>query len=341
MIAKVKQGRMEGLDILKCISCIGVVSLHIFQQGEGDANGIAFFCFGYSIPIFFMVNGYLLLSKKEIRLSYIFQKGLDVILFAFWWNLAWSLFRFVYKGECLNPITETLKNLFLQDGYFYVFWFLGALICVHMTAPILHKILQSKWWWIPLAVLFLICNAVDILSMATTGRTGKALQSFIPQTFRLWTWCFYFYLGGCIAKKGEKVSGLKKCRWIPLAVFFINVVYEYFIGVKIFGINLPEYFYDNILLMIETYFLFTVLYQIKKEQWKNLIIMASSASVGIYPLHVIVINYSWKIYGFQNVVLNAIAVILVFSGSLLAVLAMQKIPLVRRLVNISGVAKKK
>lgn len=42
MIAKVKQGRMEGLDILKCISCIGVVSLHIFQQGEGDANGIAF-----------------------------------------------------------------------------------------------------------------------------------------------------------------------------------------------------------------------------------------------------------------------------------------------------------
>ena len=183
-------------------------------------------------------------------------------------------------------------------------------------------------------MLFLICNAVDILSMATTGRTGKALQSFIPQTFRLWTWCFYFYLGGCIAKKGEKVSGLKKCRWIPLAVFFINVVYEYFIGVKIFGINLPEYFYDNILLMVETYFLFTVLYQIKKEQWKNLIIMASSASVGIYPLHVIVINFSWKIYGFQNVVLNAIAVILVFSGSLLAVLAMQKIPLVRRLIHI-------
>lgn len=52
MIAKVKQGRMEGLDLLKCISCIGVVSLHIFQQGEGDVNRIAFFCFGYSIPIF-------------------------------------------------------------------------------------------------------------------------------------------------------------------------------------------------------------------------------------------------------------------------------------------------
>lgn len=32
MIAKVKQGRMEGLDILKCISCIGVVSLHIFNR---------------------------------------------------------------------------------------------------------------------------------------------------------------------------------------------------------------------------------------------------------------------------------------------------------------------
>lgn len=32
MIAKVKQGRMEGLDLLKCISCIGVVSLHIFNR---------------------------------------------------------------------------------------------------------------------------------------------------------------------------------------------------------------------------------------------------------------------------------------------------------------------
>lgn len=120
-----------------------------------------------------MVNGYLLLSKKEIRLSYIFQKGLDVILFAFWWNFAWSLFRFIYKGEYLNPITETFKNMFLQDGYFDVFWFLGALIFVHMTAPLLHKVLQSKWWWIPLAVLFLICNAVDILSMPLWAEPEK------------------------------------------------------------------------------------------------------------------------------------------------------------------------
>lgn len=94
-------------------------------------------------------------------------------------------------------------------------------------------------------------------------------------------------------------------------------------------------------MIAETYFLFTVLYQIKMERWKSLIIMTASASVGIYPLHMIVINYSWKIYGFQNALLNAISVILVFLGSLLAVLVMQKIPLVGRLANISGAAKKK
>lgn len=327
--------RLAGLDLLKCISCIGVIALHVFQIGEGDSNGVAFFSFGYSIPIFFMVNGYLILSKAKIHFAYILRKESALILFAFWWNFAWGLFRFLHKREQLNPFMETFKNLFLQDGYFNVFWFLGALICVYMLAIPLHNILNSKWRSIPLVILFLICCGIDLLSVICIDKTGRALQSFIPQTFRLWTWLFYFYLGGYISKRRSETHISKMWSAILVVVFIFNIIYEYFIGFKRLGITLPEYYYDNIFLMVEVYILFNLFYNFKNERLQRWIYIAASGTAGVFPLHEIVINYSRKIYGYQYTLLNILAIAIIFLVSLSATLIIKSIPLLRRLVIIS------
>lgn len=59
------------LDLLKVIACVGVVLLHtemggFKETGSWNFSTYLYYLGTYSIPLFFIVNGYLLLGKKEI-----------------------------------------------------------------------------------------------------------------------------------------------------------------------------------------------------------------------------------------------------------------------------------
>ena len=73
------------IDVLKNISCFGVVALHLFKPIEIQ-NLKIYYIFVYSVPIFFMVNGFLLLNKKEITYKYIMKKIINFIRLIFAWN---------------------------------------------------------------------------------------------------------------------------------------------------------------------------------------------------------------------------------------------------------------
>lgn len=71
--------RNINLDLLKVLACVGVVLLHTTMGGfkeTGSWNLLAYLYYlgTYSIPLFFMINGYLLLGKREITYLYILQK---------------------------------------------------------------------------------------------------------------------------------------------------------------------------------------------------------------------------------------------------------------------------
>ena len=62
--------RNINLDLLKVLACVGVVLLHTTMGGfkdTGSWNLLAYLYYlgTYSIPLFFMVNGYLLLGKRN------------------------------------------------------------------------------------------------------------------------------------------------------------------------------------------------------------------------------------------------------------------------------------
>lgn len=50
--------RIYGIDLLKVMACIGVVSLHTVNGSLGMVNRIVTLVCSLSIPIFFMCSGY-------------------------------------------------------------------------------------------------------------------------------------------------------------------------------------------------------------------------------------------------------------------------------------------
>ncbi len=142
-----KLKREKYLDYIKIIASFLVVVLHTISIGleENKRNiGLIVYYIGvFAIPLFFMVNGYLQLRKDEIKYSYCIKKIAKIIAIVLVWNIIIAIPYFVLKGESKNIILESIKNLFLQKGYYNHFWFLGTLIIIYLLLPVLVKLFNS------------------------------------------------------------------------------------------------------------------------------------------------------------------------------------------------------
>lgn len=80
-----QEGRNQSLDLIKVIAMIGVIALHSTKSFiNADQLSVADFIYDYgmiAMPLFFMVSGYLLLSRKELNYSYAIRKICGIIRF--------------------------------------------------------------------------------------------------------------------------------------------------------------------------------------------------------------------------------------------------------------------
>lgn len=67
--------RIYGIDLLKVMACIGVVSLHTVNGSLGMVNRIVTLVCSLSIPIFFMCSGYVAFLKENISYKYVAKKN--------------------------------------------------------------------------------------------------------------------------------------------------------------------------------------------------------------------------------------------------------------------------
>lgn len=73
--------RNEGIDLLKALCMIAVVGLHSQRStATGMVNNkILYYLSRFAMPCFFMVNGYLILCKKNFRVEYYKKKMLNML----------------------------------------------------------------------------------------------------------------------------------------------------------------------------------------------------------------------------------------------------------------------
>ena len=328
--------RNINLDLIKVLACIGVVLLHTTMIGfkdTGSWNLLAYLYYlgTYSIPLFFMVNGYLLLGKRNITYSYILEKVKWILItVSSWTTIVWLLKR----DFAVNPVKKIIGSM-VQKGYFFQFWFFGALILIYLCLPILKNFLNSKRSYLYILSLLI---SIGLIFELTNIIIQTPLQSYVIQTFRLWTWFFYYILGGLIAQFDKEFikNGFK--RWMKIVavlLLLITPVILYFLAKTIYHNLFAEYFYDILFVKIVSLGVFlTILTLSLKESKYKWIVSLSNQTMGVFIVHTYVMKVLEKLLGFSYTGAYLLFPIFTLCISIIVVSLLMKIPYFNRIVKL-------
>ena len=328
--------RNINLDLIKVLACIGVVLLHttmIGFKGTGSWNLLTYLYYlgTYSIPLFFMVNGYLLLGKRNITYSYILEKVKWILItVSSWTTIVWLLKR----DFAVNPVKKIIGSM-VQKGYFFQFWFFGALILIYLCLPILKKFLNSKRSYLYILSLLI---SIGLIFELTNIIIQTPLQSYVIQTFRLWTWFFYYILGGLIAQFDKEFikNGFK--RWMKIVavlLLLITPVILFFLAKTIYHNLFAEYFYDILFVKIVSLGVFlTILTLSLKESKYKWIVFLSNQTMGVFIVHTYVMKVLEKLLGFTYTGVYLLFPIFTLCISIIVVSLLMKIPYFNRIVKL-------
>ncbi len=211
---------------------LGVVGLHTehaFDLTETSLGHIIYSISGLSIPLFFITSGYLMLFKDK-NYKYYASKIFNIVKFCF----IICFFLCIYNyGLQLTPriFIWNFVYSFLQMGKMSHFWYFGATIMLYLLTPLINRYLNpNKLLYLELILLIVITTffVTDIV---------HNYESRICQTFRMWYWLFYYFLGGLICHYKERRIILSKvCLFIIGLLYFTNIYVFYlvkpFVGIK-------------------------------------------------------------------------------------------------------------
>lgn len=328
--------RNINLDLLKVLACVGVVLLHTTMGGfkeTGSWNLLAYLYYlgTYSIPLFFMINGYLLLGKREITYLYILQKVKWILITVSSWTFIVWLF---HRDFTTNPIKKIVGSL-IQRGYFSQFWFFGALILIYLCLPIVRQFLNSKRSYLySLSLLMTIGLIFELLNILLQ----MPIQTYVIQTFRLWTWFFYYLLGGYIAQFTKEEIKSRFKNWMKIAsilLLLISPIILFFIAKTTYHNFFAEYFYDILLVKVVSVGIFLTIFSlVLNENSNKWIIFLSNQTMGIFIIYTYIMKVWEKLFGFNFIGSYLLFAIFTLSVSFIIVGMLMKIPYFNRIVKL-------
>lgn len=278
-VFKAKDGRNLSIDLIKIIAMLGVISLHC-NMDRLD-NMVAFVISriaGISIPLFFMVSGYLLLEKGG-DWRYSFKKIFGIIKFVFLCSLIFSFFYVIAHQQFNINVLGIFLRSFIQKGPLWMFWYFGAMCLLYMLLPIL-KWADKRWdFFYPKLFACLLCADFVVFIVTFACRW----EYNVIQSFRLWNWLTYFSLGSIIHKYQIHV---------PVSAFVVMfsglffVMFVYYSRLYIDGI---EYFFTTPLCMLYATLFFV---KITSMQIQNNLFVSrlSDLFLPVYTIHYFVVK---------------------------------------------------
>lgn len=301
------------------------------ETGSWNFSTYLYYLGTYSIPLFFMVNGYLLLGKREITYSYILQKVKWILITVSSWSVIIWLFK---RDFTVNPIKKIVGSL-IQKGYFFQFWFFGALIIIYICLPVLKKFLNSKRSYLYILSVLLV---VGLIFELTNIVLQMPIQTYVIQTFRLWTWFFYYLLGGFIAQFDKDIIKNRFKRWMKIIVvllFLVSPLILFFLARTTYHNSFAEYFYDLLFVKVVSLGIFLTIFSLALNQDNNKwIVFLSNQTMGVFIIHTYIMKLWGKLFGFSFVGAYLLFAIFTLCVSFIIVGMLMKIPYFSRIVKL-------
>lgn len=247
--------RNLSIDLIKVVAMLGVMCLHTEMSFyENPIAQCLYMTAVISIPLFFMVSGYLLYGKNQVGLDYSVRKVWGILRFVLIVTTFFWLVSGVRHGE---PYLKYVLGGFLQRGQFGLFWYFGAMMILYVLLPKLQYIYNAHPRIFIAFTVFLgfMANAIFAANFLGINIENKTIQ-----TFRLWNWLFYFNLGGIIRRYQVKSNAV-----VVILLFVANYIFQYFLTPMMPTVYC-EYFYCSLPIMALCFFLFTYLSNVDESK---------------------------------------------------------------------------
>lgn len=346
--------RILWLDLARVISIFFVIIIHsasplynnwalpLSQWMAGNIyNSIA----RVSVPLLFMISGYLLLNRQESIRSFYVRRMQKVVVPL----LAWSVIYLVWSNHGYANFTfiNALKAItfaILTGPAHYHLWFVYALLAIYLFVPILRTFIraadESMLWYFAL-IWFIFGPLLDYVGQRFLNFTIAINLGFFTE------YIGYFYLGFMIGRMNfsRRVSNLAGLVYAALTVYTIYATYSGSVikgGYFDFYLN---YLRLNIVLMTVGAFVWLKyvgenLNERLGEKFAQVMRHLSGTTFGIYLIHVMILTLlKLGIFGFKLTPFSAAPIIMVpllafvvLIISYVVVAILQRIPFVRAIV---------
>lgn len=155
------QPKIYWIDNLRGIACLMVVMIHTTTWYVTNAHSISPESWDLanvlnsasrvSVPLFFMISGYLFFGERSAQPRHFLRIGLCLVFYSLVALLYISLFTSI-------NVELSLKNL-LQKPVFYHLWFFFAIIVIYLVSPLIQvKNISGKMLLILMVIIGIIAN---------------------------------------------------------------------------------------------------------------------------------------------------------------------------------------
>ncbi|MDI7743216.1 acyltransferase family protein [Lysinibacillus fusiformis] len=283
------------IDFLRIFAAFAVVLLHtsaplLVRIAENNTEhfiqgNIINSATRWSVPIFFMISGALLLnSKRDFDLTFFLKKRFSKILIPF---LFFSVFYFVMDSPNLD-IQHFIVGL-ANNGIATHLWFFYALIAVYLFAPILIVFVKQSSEKINIYILivwFILCSIVPFIN--------NMMPLFKINNFGVFgTYLGYFLLGYVLFNRSFKKIERFVIYFLGILGYLMTLLGTHFYSMRAdnFFSILYEYNSPNVLIMsIAIFVFFKYAFNFKMKSTK-LLTKISALTFGVYLLHPLFLKY--------------------------------------------------
>jgi surface polysaccharide O-acyltransferase-like enzyme len=306
----------------------GVIALHATMPyvipGKTGLADIVYDTGVISIPLFFMVTGFLLLPRNNISIVSSLKKILGFIRFivtiVF---IGWLCYSIVF-GFSWDTLIRWLTGTFTTHGPFGVFWYLWAICICYLLLPLLNYLFICKPnTYISLfLVLWLFC--ICIFSYTLQG--GKwELQ--VPAVLRVWNSILYFMLGGLLSRVNYKVP-----LWLPIVMYLATLCYIEYFG-KPINNEYASTFYCSVPVTVLCTSLFIYLKN-KTIENNRIIATLSTLFLPVYATHNVIIVFFPHFYDTIPIIAPLVNLIVVSILSVAMSYVIIKVPYINKLFRV-------
>ena len=215
------QPKIYWIDNLRGIACLMVVMIHTTTWYVTNAHSVSPITWDIanilnsasrvSVPLFFMISGYLFFGERSAQLRHFLRIGLCLLFYSTVALLYIALFTSI-------NVEISLKNL-LQKPVFYHLWFFFAIAVIYLVSPLIQvKHVGGKMLLVLMVVIGIIANP-NTVPQKIDGFEWLPINLYINGD------TFYYILYGMLGRAiGMMDTQHKPLSWMSAALFIAGVL---------------------------------------------------------------------------------------------------------------------